>query len=187
MAWNDPVTFAVGQLVTADDLNEQLRDNLNYLFARPAQHKALNNSDYTTTSGSFVDIDQTDPYDLTVSLETSGGDVWVHFHGCFVMTNTDLASRARGALDFTVDGTRHGNTDGCVTLGEGGFSDHADNEGGTPVSFDYIIEGLAAGTHTFVMQWKCASDGTGTTTLRLFAGAGSTYNRSKPCFFAREI
>lgn len=31
MAWTTPRTWTIGQLVAADDLNEQLRDNLNHL------------------------------------------------------------------------------------------------------------------------------------------------------------
>jgi len=31
MAWTTPVTWAIGQLVTASDMNAQVRDNLNHL------------------------------------------------------------------------------------------------------------------------------------------------------------
>lgn len=165
-------------------MNTHVRDNLLALKDPPSTAVTLNASDLTTTSTSFTNIDGTN---LSKQITTTGGDVIVHFEGSFAMSNSDLSSRCRGSLDFTVDGTRQGNTDGCLTLGEGGFSEHTDNEGGTPVTLTRLVTGLAAGTHTFAMQWMVGSDGAGTTTIRLFGGGGSTYNRSAPHFWAREV
>ncbi len=184
MAYTAPRTWVAGEIVTATLMNTHLRDNLIALKDPPSAASSLNVSDLSTTSTSFTNIDGTN---LSLSVTTTGGDLMVGFSGSFVMTNTDLSSRCRGALDFTVDGTRQGNTDGILSLGEGGFADHADDEGGTPVSFVRLVTGLAAGAHTINMQWKAASDGTGTTTIKLFGGAGSTYNLSEPQFWAREV
>ena len=78
-AWTTPATWGVDQLVTASDLNTQLRDNLNTLKTPPSAHYELNeSSDYTTSSASFVDVDATN---LALTITTSGGDVFVGFHG----------------------------------------------------------------------------------------------------------
>jgi len=58
--WHTPITWAVDQLVTNEDLNEQVRDNLEFLYERPVtdyilirDEKTQNTSGGTFTSGAW--------------------------------------------------------------------------------------------------------------------------------------
>ena len=155
-----PKTWADDELVTANVMNTDVRDNLNALKAPPTARYELNEaSDYTTTSTSFVDVDGTK---LALTITTSGGDVMVHFHG--TMDSYVL-------LDIAVDGVRVGGDDGIVR------AQNLDD-----VSFTRLIAGLSAGEHTFKLQWKVPS-GTG----KLYAGAGTSGFDIHPQFWAREM
>ena len=50
------------------------------------------------------------------------------------------------------------------------------------VSFTFLATGLAAGTHTFKLQWK-----TGAATATMYAGAGTPNLDVHPQFWAREV
>src|SRR5258708_27288320 len=111
MRWTAPPTFTPGQVVTATDLNTYLRDNPNYLYARPnSSIKRVNGSDYTTSSSTFVDIDGTN---LSITLTLTGAAVLV----CFT-ANIPSAFGGNGAFDVVVDGVRYANaTDGLFYAG----------------------------------------------------------------------
>lgn len=173
MAWTTPRTWAVGEAITADLLNEQLRDNLSVLKdPGSANYEADETGDYTTTSSSFVDVDATN---LALTIETNGGDVLVHFHGSIKNSN------AGGIMffDIDVDGTRHGGDDGCIVVEN---PDAATASQRIAISFTRLITGLAAGSHTFKLQWKRSAG-----TITLYAGAGSTNGDVHPQFWAREV
>jgi hypothetical protein len=166
-AWVTPKTWSVDELVTASDLNTHLRDNLNALKAPPSASVVLNQaSDYTTSNTSFVDIDATT---LALTITTTGGDVFVHFHGVVGISAGGVC------LDFTIDGTRHAGDDGIMRSG-------SPNEGET-LSFTRLVMGLSAGSHVFKLQWKTTSGGTAT----LYAGAGTANFDVHAQFWAREL
>lgn len=50
MAWNTPLTWDTGRLVTANDLNTHIRDNLLYLKNRPAVTVGYTSLDTTSTT-----------------------------------------------------------------------------------------------------------------------------------------
>jgi hypothetical protein len=56
MAWTSPATWVTNQLVTANDLNTQVRDNLNAL-KNPAGSIVTLTSPISTSSTSFVEVD----------------------------------------------------------------------------------------------------------------------------------
>lgn len=148
MAWVNPITWTVSQLVTAANLNEQVRDNMNYLFARNSGRAELT-GDFTTTSTSFTDLTG-----LTVTFTTYGGQVLVGFSG-------NCSNNGASNNDFTiaVDGVDAGDGTNGIT----GFST------GTvrfPVSITYITVALSAGSHTIKMRCK-----TSATTLTVRDGA----------------
>ena len=152
--WTTPVTWNVDQLVTNDDLNEQVRDNLEYLLS-PNHDRILrdNSGDYAITGvTAFQDIDSTN---LSITMETHGGPVLVHFMGSGYSNGTNNP----GYFDIAVDGTRVGAafTFGLLTLG-------CDAAAWMPVSLVVLVTGLAAGNHTFRPQWR--SDVSDTLTLR---------------------
>lgn len=57
MAWTPPLTWDTGRLVTAADLNAQIRDNLLYLKTQPA--KLVPGQTFTTSSTSWVPVHET--------------------------------------------------------------------------------------------------------------------------------
>ena len=173
--WTAPITWAVDQLVTADNLNEQVRDNLEFLKDPPTDEYTLNEgSDYTTTSTSFVDIDATN---LALTIETGGGDVLVHFHGVF--GSVSGSGTAVAYLEVDVDGSPLAGNDGIIAIYIDDAADHF------PLSFTQLIQGLSAGSHTFKLQWKRTTSASAV--VALWAGAGTSNNDLHPQFWAREV
>lgn len=166
--WPGLKTWVIGILVKKSDLDTYVNNALQYLFSdRPYAKYNLNEaSDYTTTSGSFADVDSTD---LALTLTVSSGKVKVCFDAYIV-----LSSSGRVYLDVAVDGTRIGGDDGiCV---------HSGNSGRVVIP-GYIIDGLSVGSHTFKLQWK---QGNGIT-LTMYAGAGTSNFDVHPQFNVVEF
>lgn len=166
--WTPPATWT-GSLITVNRLNEQIRDNLEFLKDPPsASYEADEGSNYTTTSSSFVDVDSTN---LSLTIETAGGDVLIAFHG----TVTRSASGGIVRFDVDVDGTRVASDDGIIAA-------EPVTGAGMPVSFVRYVTGLSPGSHTFKLQWKI---NTGTATL--YAGAGTSQYDIHPQMWVREV
>ena len=162
--WRTPITWSVGQLVTATNLNEQVRDNLEFLKTPPtALYNVNQGSDYTTTSTSFADVDATN---LALTITTAGGDVLIGFMGY-------AGGTARVYFDVLIDGVRMAGDDGFLA---------SVNAANTPVTLVALKQGLAPGNHTFKLQWKVNS---GSATL--YAGAGTSGLDTHPQFFVREV
>ncbi len=172
--WTQPATWTVNQLVTADDLNEQLRDNLEFLKDPPSgAYMADESANYSTTSSTFVDVDATN---FALSLTTAGGDVLVGFYG--TMANAGVGGRTFFDVDVSTSG-RIGGDDGLITVQN---PDASSGDRVCVVSFVYLLTGLAAGTHEFSLQWKALVN-----TATLYAGAGTSNVDVHPQFWAREI
>lgn len=164
MAWTDPKTWTAA-LVTVNDLNTHIRDNLNWLKAPTSGRVTLANA-ISTTSTSFVDATG-----LTVTMTTSGGNVVVIF--------TAMANHSGGAsqnpfFDLVVDGASQGGTDGITA--KSNTATIGDN-----VSFVWVVTGLSAASHTFKIQWKV---GTGTGTL--LAEDSASGSKFKPMLYVVE-
>jgi hypothetical protein len=145
-------------------MNVHIRDNLLALKAPPTSSYVLNQgADYTTTSTSFVDLDATN---LALTITTTGGDVLIGFYG-YVYNATGSTF-----FDVLLDGVRVAGDDGLLRTSTAAF----------PFSCAYLKVSLAAGSHTFKLQWKV---NTGTTTL--YAGAGTASNDVHPQFWVREV
>ena len=119
-------------------------------------------SNYTTTSATFVDIDATG---LGATITTTGGDVIVHFDGHI------FASGGNVSIEILVDGAVYATDDGVVRVPTS-LSAHT--------SFTRKIGSLAAGSHTFKLQWKISA---GTATLY----TGQTTILTHPQFWVAEI
>lgn len=175
MAWTNPKTWVVDELVTAEEMNTEIRDNLNVLKLPPSEQSIIDEgSNYSTTSTSFVDVDATN---LSLTITTTGGDVLITFP-CSVSNN---ANSGQVFLELALD------TDG------GGDNNIAGDDGMivstdtvlaqiVPITLIWIAKGLAAGVHTFKVRWKVVS---GTATM--FAGAGTGGADVHPQFSLREI
>lgn len=167
--WTNPMTWT-SALVSVAQLNEQIRDNLSFLFAPNVDLVTMNEADKTTTSTTFVDVDAAGDPDLSLSIETFGEDVVAEFWG---MIQVDLSGAGtRGFyLDVAVDGVRHGTDDGIT----GGVYATASITNGFQhmIGFRRRIPGLASGVHTFTLQWRVSASA-GTATATLYCGAGAS-------------
>ncbi len=172
MTFVTPITWTPGQLVTAANLNEQIRDNVSAL-KNPNVDTYLTNesSDFTTTSTSFTDVDGAGAqFTLSFTLAVAA-QVLVGFFGNVV----SASGTARVYLDISVDGTRVGLDDGLI----GAVAPN--NTIGQPVSAVWLIETLAAGAHTIILQWKVSGS-----TLTMFAGAGTANADVHSGFWIKE-
>jgi hypothetical protein len=167
MAWTTPQTWTAGSVVSASQLNEQLRDNLSYLLSRPHQRIARTAaSDYTTASAAFVDIDSVN---LSITLTIASGAVLVGFSG---VAQFDGGGSVRPAFDLAVDGVRHTTAaDGLISL------DGLSGALWLPVTFTALAVGLTVGAHVFRPVWR--NVGTGAATLRAVS--------NPVCFWAMEV
>ena len=140
--WHAPITWEVDQLVTADNLNQQIRDNQEYLLSPNHERIVRDNSgNYSITNVlTFQDIDASN---LSIDLETHGGPVWVHFQAMVYTINTAHI----GYFDIDVDGTRVGN---AYDLGLASVT----NGLPTLLSLSLLLTGLAADTYTLRPQWR---------------------------------
>src|SRR5262245_16030792 len=172
MPWNTPPTFTAGQVVTASDLNSFVRDNPNYLLAgRPGSAiKRDNNSNYSSTSTSFVAIDGTN---LAITITLNGTKARVSFVGVF---NPSGTASAQAAFDVDIDGTRVGSAgaDGLIVT-----------QGGSPVivGFSLTVTGLSVAAHTFKIVWKAQAAGT----VVLASGNGTAGQDFIPIFCVEEV
>lgn len=145
MPWNTPITWVASQVVTAPNLNEQIRDNLLYLVSRPKQAiRRINAAVYTTTSTSFVNIDATN---LSIDLTLVSGNVLVCFQAATVV---DATYTGNAAVDFSIDGTRHANT----TNGFGFALGAGTGANGTIINYVVPVTGLSVGSHQFRAMWR---------------------------------
>lgn len=161
MAWTTPKTWTAA-LVTVDEMNTHVRDNLNWL-KDPVTDIVSLAGQLTTTSTNF-----TDATGLTLTVTTLGGTVMVGFFGVIVNSGGSWTN-----VDLAVDGTRQGGTDGLVT--------QATASNVETVAFVTLVEGLAAGSHTFKIQWKVNA---GTATL--YAENSSASSKFEPTLWVRE-
>lgn len=153
--WTTPKTdWQINEIVDAADMNA-IGDNLAALKAPPSAQYTRTSADYTTTSTSFVDVDATN---LAHTITTTGGDVLI----VFVAPVTNSASASNVFFDVLLDGVRIGGTDGLIiqTVATAVYA--------SVVCFAVLKTGLAAGSHTFKLQWKVGS-GTG----RIYAGSSA--------------
>lgn len=116
-----------------------------------------NGADYTTASPVFVDVDAVN---LAITLVTRGAPVEIYLSG-------ELAASGGTALDVCldvdIDGTRYGNG-----FANGIWCGNAGVAGKNNFKRAFTAIGLAAGSHTFKLQWKTASN-----TAIMMSGAAS--------------
>jgi len=160
MPWNTLANLATGQLVTETHM-DNIREDIEFLAGLGVKGSASDNVDRTTTSTSFVDMTN-----MSVTITTYGNPV------ILVYTGTVSNPTAGGGvnLDFTVDGTRQGGASGLAqALGSLAYIN----------TLIYPILTLAAGSHTFKLQWKttnasyaAAAYGSSSTPTKLFVLGG---------------
>jgi hypothetical protein len=134
MPWTTPITWAAGSVVGASQLNQQVRDNLNYLISRP--HQVIKrDATYSTTSTVFVEMDSVN---LSINLTLSGSAVFVGFSASVVNP---------AQFDLSVDGVRYTSFANGLLSHTIGFAYSA------PISYAVLVNGLSVGSHTFRPLW----------------------------------
>jgi hypothetical protein len=169
MAWTSPRTWSTDNyIVTANDLDTEVRDNFNYLKAvhdNNDSYTADEGSDYSTTSSSFADVDGTN---LSLTITTNGQIVYVGFVGFASASGSGTAT-----IYFNV------NVDGSDYFSDDGIAQVVPTAERGAVSFVVPITGLSAGSHTFKLRWKTNQ------TATLYASS-TTYD-VRPMFWVQEI
>ena len=159
MAWTTPVTFNTGDPLTAVTLNQQVRDNLNYLY-EPPRDVTNNSAVYTVTVASLPSTPTTaiDDVNLGVSLTTTGRDIQLAIRG--VMSRTVAVAEGFLCFDFFIDGLTYASTGTATPANRGiggiGYSQAAVT-GRHMFNVSFLLRGLSAGSHIFLPRWAHSS------------------------------
>jgi hypothetical protein len=157
--------------ITASFMNTYVRDNQRAIKDPPSQNYESNEgANYTKTGGSYANVDT----DFNFSITTTGGDVLVTFIGNAICSGGGIPTI--GYFDVLVDSTR------IINNASAGLAVILNVV--TLCQFSYLVTGLAAGVHTFNLQWR-PEDGANTVTL--YAGSGTVNYDLHPQFVVREI
>lgn len=146
--WTQPITWQVDQLVTAENLNQQLRDNLEYLLRPNHQHTVHDNgTNYSFTSlTAFEDID---PLNLSLQLTTHGGPVLVYLQAVARTSGSSF----NGYVTIAI------NAISIVNYFNMGLA-HITTQTNTPLAITLMIPNLPAGTHIIRPQCRTATGST---------------------------
>jgi len=162
MVWTTPQTWTAA-LVTVAEFNTHIRDNLLWLKDPPTGIATLSTA-ITTTSTSWTNVTG-----LSVTLTTSGGTIMVGFTAV-----TSMSTGTATHFNIAVDGVdQASSTDGYT------YSVSSPVNTVSPV---ILLEGIAAGTHTFQLRWKNNSGATTT----LYAESSGAAVKMLPMFWVRE-
>jgi hypothetical protein len=143
MTWTLPKTWFAGELVTANLLNTHLRDNLNALHARPKVVYKDNACSYSTSSSTLVDVDSSN---LSLSLDTTGGDVLVLVNATVSVSGSYWTDRVN--LGVTCDG--------ALTAVRPQVTRYGSNDNMINITLVAVLANLDADSHDFVLRWSVA-------------------------------
>lgn len=172
MAWTTPKTWVANQVVTAEELNEQLRDNMNScmtalasvdgqmfftehegkIAARMIANDLVNKSE-DTASTSYTDLATVGP---TVTMET-GPAAWVFFRA-FLSNGTD---NAQSRMSFAVSGATTIAADDSFAI----IVDGIDTGQALCLGTAALVE-LTPGVNTFTAKYAAGGAGTMTANRR---------------------
>jgi hypothetical protein len=145
MVWTEPAEWEVGDVLTDERLNEEIRDNLLALKDPPSALYTLTGN-YTTTSTSFVDVDTTN---LSLTVTPTGTKV-------MIMLNLLLEHDTTLGITY-FDILKNGATISPGALGIAVVRHQNINVAGRYIAFTRVITvtGLTPNTSvTFKLQWK---------------------------------
>lgn len=170
--WTAPKTWVAGVTLTAADMNQYVRDNMDWLKAPPKGTVQMSGtSNFTTTSTSFVDVSTTD---FQMSITTTGGAVF----GWFVVTVSNSSGTNYANFDVVIDGVSvSGASNGVV----GGIRLAASTT--VSVMIPFYKSGLSAAAHTIKLQFR--SDNAGNT-VTVYANVAGATGMGKPTQFCFE-
>lgn len=151
--WISPIDWDAlsGLFVDATDLNEQLRNNAEFLYSRPFNY--VNNTTQTTTSTSFVEMTSS-----SVALTSYGGNMLVIASG--KAKNSGLSANY---FDLAIDGTRQGDATNGLTRVTTPAANYWDC-----VSMTWFTSTPpSAASHNYSIYWK-VSAGTASGLFRVY-------------------
>lgn len=169
MAWTSPKTWT-SEPLTSIDLNTYVRDNQNHLKDRidsSVSRVVSGAANYSTTATEWVDVD---PRELSLTLQTHGGDVLLGFTGAIRHHANNKASY----FNIAVDDKDYFSDDGVTQFHNAAREDVFRFK---PLSIVVMIPALAPGSHVFKLRWKT---GSGNTALMDVV-------ETHPQFWAKEI
>jgi hypothetical protein len=137
MGWITPITWKAGETVTAAQMNEQVRDNLTFLFQRTAAQTTFDWNSLSPTYPSITSTSWTAISQGDVTLTTAANSrLFIMLSGCAFNLNGN-----NQYLSIQVDGVNQGDaTYGLV------HQAYLDN--GHPFSMMCVTAPLSAGSHT---------------------------------------
>lgn len=141
--WTQPRTWATGELTTAAQFNQHIRDNLDWLKTPTAGTVTWPTANFTTTSTSFVDVTG-----LTTTITGNGGGFDVYFTA--LCTNSSLG--ATTYFDILVDSV----SVSALTNGVQGWSQEVAGAA-VPFGFVYHLAAYSAGSHTIKLQARVSA------------------------------
>jgi hypothetical protein len=149
MPWTEPAEWEIGDVITEERLNEEIRDNLLVLKSMPHVEYLGPTLFKSTISASFVNIDATA---LNLELTVEWDDAIVEIG--LVASGGWTGSSGTMFTDVEVDGTRIGEaTHGLSGTNASGYYGN--------LGFTAIVTGLSQGLHTFNAQFRCGSGNIG--------------------------
>lgn len=142
MAWTDPVTWVLEQVLSATLLNQQVRDNLNYLKKKPI-HRIVVTADQAVAVTSWTKITDTDlqivldvtsdlVFQIHTQVQSTNAAAFVHFDIWDVDNSVYLSS-----------GTGTPQLDGLFRI------DTVVANARAHASFQVVFEDVIAGTHNY--------------------------------------
>ncbi len=155
MSWTTPHTWVDGEALEENIMNEQIRDNFNFVFNRPNAAYTFNEvANFQTNQSNFQDVNP----NTNLTIETGGDHVLATLRAS--ITNTTLNTFVY--FDIEMDGTLLGGDDGLI-----GFKVTPANNV-INASFSILVESLSAAVHIFKLQWKTSGG-----LAIMYAGAGT--------------
>jgi hypothetical protein len=170
MPWTIPPTFTPGQVITATDLNNYLRDNVNYVYSRPdSAILRSNGGNYSTTTviPTFVNVDGTN---LSIALNMLGTAVLVGF-----TVGVSFPVFPGACFDVTMDGVRLG------AAFPNGLIIEQPNVGF--ISYSVLVRGISPGSHTFNLVYAGSVAGT----VIVYGNPGVNGQNAPVTFWVQEV
>lgn len=151
MAWSSPVTYTVGQVLTAANLNTYLRDNMLDLDRRTSPSQATVATSQASASTTYTDLATVGPA-VTVTIGSTGKAELSLYNA----QNNNTAG-APVFMAFAVSGA---STVAAADTQSLAFTSPVGG-GGNRSGASFLLTGLAAGSTTFTAKYRAGSN-TGT-------------------------
>lgn len=144
MAWTDPITWVFKTtILSASLLNQQIRDNMNYLKTRPKHIIGLGSTDQTGITTAWVKVTGSD---LAIAVD---GTATLMFDIRMRCRSTTASARAFVDI-WDVDNSVYLSSGTFTPLTSGLYTKALETANiGDTVAFSHLVENISAGTHNY--------------------------------------